>query len=83
VDDRARQQRPDAAQLAAARALWEDLASKARALHCPEHIVGPWRVVVTGERPETLNLQIYGCCQRLGMVVADMIKADPRVSGPR
>jgi hypothetical protein len=83
VDDRVRQQRPDAAHLAAARALWEDLASKARALHCPEHIVGPWRVVVTGERPETLNLQIYGCCQRLGMVVADMIEADPRVSGPR
>jgi hypothetical protein len=83
VDDRDEQKRRDAAQLAAARALWEDLAAMARGLHCPEHFVGPWRVVVTGERPETLNLQIYGCCQRLGVVVAEMIRADPRVSGPR
>jgi hypothetical protein len=82
VEDRGDQKRRDAAQAASARALWEDLAAKARGTHCPIHIVGPWRVVVTGDRPETLNLQIYGCCERLGVVVAEMIKADPRVAGP-
>jgi hypothetical protein len=83
VEDRDEQKRRDAAHMAAARATWEDLAARARGLHCPDHIVGPWRVVVTGDRPESLNLQIYGCCPRLGVAVAEMIRADPRVSGPR
>jgi hypothetical protein len=83
VDDRDERRRRDATLMASARATWEDLAARARGLHCPEHIVGPWRVVVTGDRPESMNLQIYGCCERLGVIVAEMIKADPRVSGPR
>jgi hypothetical protein len=83
VLERDEQKRRDAAALASARTTWDDLAARARGLHCPEHIVGPWRVVVIGDRPETLNLQIYGCCPRLGAVVAQMIEADPRVSGPR
>lgn len=69
--------------LAAARSLWEELAARARALHCPEHFAAPWRVVVTGETRETLNLQIYGCCERLGRVVGDLIRSDPRIAGPR
>jgi len=67
---------------AAARALWEDLAARARALHCPEHFVSPWRVVVIGDARETMRLQLYGCCARLQDVVGDMIRADPRISGP-
>lgn len=77
------QKRRDAALLAAARALWEDLAVKARGIHCPEHLVGPWRVVVSGETREALRLQIYGCCEKLGQVVTEMVRADPRISGPR
>lgn len=82
MDSRDEQKRRDAALLGAARAMWEDLALKARGLHCPEHVVGPWRVVVTGDTRDTLNLQIYGCCDRLGVVVSEMIRADPRISGP-
>ena len=71
------------AQLQRARqALWEDLASKARGLHCPAHFVGPWRVYVTGESRESMRLQVYGCCERLGQAVNAMLRADPRVSSP-
>ena len=67
---------------AAAHALWEDLAVRARLLHCPEHFVSPWRVVVIGETRETMRLQLYGCCPRLQLVVGEMIRSDPRISGP-
>jgi hypothetical protein len=69
-------------ELAAARALWDDLAVKARAIHCPDHMVGPWRIVVTGETRESMKLQVYGCCPRLGQAVTGMIRADPRTSKP-
>lgn len=68
--------------MVAARALWDDLAARARGLHCPEHFVVPWRVVVIGETRTTLNLQIYGCCEKLGLVISQMIRTDPRLSGP-
>jgi len=68
--------------MAAAQALWEDLAVRARGLHCPEHFVAPWRVVVIGDTRDKLRLQIYGCCDKLGLVVTEMVKADPRISGP-
>jgi hypothetical protein len=67
----------------ASKALWEDLAVKARGLHCPEHHVGPWRIVVLGETRETMRLHIYGCCDRLGRAINEMIAADPRIAGPR
>lgn len=70
------------ARLADARAMWENLAARARGLQCPEHGVAPARVVVTGETVDQLNLQLYGCCDKLGQVIGEMIKADPRVSGP-
>jgi len=73
----------EAALLAASKSLWEDLALRARALHCPEHLVGPWRVVVSGETRETMRLQIYGCCERLGQVINEMVRQDPRIAGPR
>ena len=66
----------------ARQALWEDLASKARGLNCPEHYVGPWRVVVTGETRETMRLQVYGCCERIGQAVTAMLRADPRLANP-
>ena len=44
-------------------ALWEDLARKARGVHCPEHFVEPWRVYVIGTAPK-LKLDISGCCPR-------------------
>ena len=69
--------------MASARALWEDLAVKARSLHCPEHVVGPWRIVVSGETPESLRLQVYGCCEKIGRAVTEMIRADPRTSRQR
>jgi hypothetical protein len=73
----------ESARLASARALWEELAVRARLLHCPEHAVQPWRVTVTGETRETLRLQIYGCCSQLQVVIGEMVRADPRISGPR
>jgi hypothetical protein len=77
------QKQREAALLAATRALWEDLAMKARGIHCPEHLIGPWRVVVIGETREALRLQIYGCCDKLGLVINQMVREDPRISGPR
>jgi hypothetical protein len=68
--------------LAAARALWEDLAVRARGLHCPDHFVQPWRVVVIGDSTEKLRLNIYGCCPKLQVVITEMIRSDPRSSGP-
>jgi len=68
--------------LAAARALWEDLAIRARGLHCPNHFVQPWRVVVIGDSSEKLRLNIYGCCAELQVVITEMIRSDPRSSGP-
>lgn len=57
-------------------ALWEDLATKARAVHCPEHFVGPWRVHVIGTPPR-LKLDIAGCCPRIGRAINQMIADDP------
>lgn len=57
-------------------ALWEDLATKARRVHCPEHFVEPWRVHVIGTPPR-LKLDISGCCPRIGRAINDMIAADP------
>ena len=74
--------RRDAERLAAARAVWEELAVKARLLHCPEHAVLPWRVVVIGDTRDALRLHIYGCCERLGQAVTEMVSRDPRVAGP-
>lgn len=68
--------------LAAARAVWEDLAVRARRLHCPEHFVQPWKIVVIGDTSERLRLDIYGCCSRLQVVVTEMIRSDPRTGGP-
>lgn len=65
-----------------ASAVWAELAARARGLHCPEHFVEPWRVVVIGETPDRLRLQIYGCCARLQDVVNELISSDPRLSGP-
>jgi hypothetical protein len=68
---------------AAARAVWEDLAARARAIHCPEHTIGPWRVVIIGETRDTLRLHSYGCCPRLGEAISQMVRSDPRVNSPR
>lgn len=57
-------------------ALWEDLARKARGVHCPEHYVEPWRVTVIG-RPPALKLDIAGCCPRIGQAINQMIADDP------
>ena len=78
-DDQAQREKD---RLAAARALWEDLAIRARGLHCPEHFVQPWRVVVIGDTTEKLRLNIYGCCPKLQVVITEMIRSDPRRSGP-
>jgi hypothetical protein len=64
-----------------ARAVWDELAARARGLHCPQHFVEPWRVVVIGDSPQRYRLQIYGCCPRLQVVVTQMLKADPRING--
>jgi hypothetical protein len=79
VEDREREAQAQRAR----RALWEELASKARGLHCPDHFVGPWRVYVTGESRESMRLQVYGCCPKLGEAVKAMLRADPRVSSPQ
>lgn len=76
------QRQPEDEAFASARVLWDELAVRARALHCPEHFMPPWRVVVIGDTPEKLRLQIYGCCERLQSVASRMIDADPRISGP-
>ena len=68
--------------LRARRALWEDLAARARGLSCPAHFVGPWRVVVIGESRESMRLQVYGCCERIGQAVTAMVRSDPRVARP-
>ena len=73
---------PEAEVRRARQALWEDLASKARGLNCPEHFVGPWRVVVTGDSRETMRLQVYGCCERIGQAVTAMLRGDPRLAHP-
>ena len=57
-------------------ALWEDLARKARAVHCPEHFVEPWRVYVIGTAPK-LKLDISGCCPKIGRAINEMIATDP------
>lgn len=57
-------------------ALWEELARKARGVHCPRHFVGPWRVYVIGTPPR-LKLDIAGCCPRIGEAINEMIAADP------
>ena len=57
-------------------ALWEDLARKARRVHCPEHFVEPWRVHVIGSAPR-FKLDIAGCCPRMGAAINAMIAADP------
>jgi hypothetical protein len=61
---------------AQAQALWEDLAAKARTVHCPEHFVEPWRVYVIGTAPR-LKLDISGCCPKIGSAINEMIAADP------
>jgi hypothetical protein len=82
VDPLEQQKQRDAALLVAARATWEDLAARARGVHCPDHVASPWRVVVVGETRDKMRLQIYGCCERLGQAVTEMVRADPRISGP-
>ena len=69
-------------QAAAARALWDELARRARGVHCPEHYVEPWRVTIIGDRPETYRLYVSGCCSKLGDAVNAMIRTDPRIAGP-
>jgi hypothetical protein len=69
-------------EMAAAKEVWEQLAVRARALHCPEHFMPPWKVVVIGDSREKLRLQIYGCCPRLQTLVTEVIRKDPRMSGP-
>ena len=72
----------DQDQNAELRALWEDLAVKARIVHCPQHYAEPWRVRVIGTPPR-LKLDISGCCPKIGAAINDMIRNDPRISGPR
>lgn len=57
-------------------ALWEELARKARGVHCPQHFVEPWRVSVIGT-PPALKLAIAGCCSRIGQAINEMIAEDP------
>ena len=61
---------------AQAQALWDDLARKARRVHCPEHYVEPWRVRVIGDAP-AFKLDIAGCCPRIGRAINEMIANDP------
>ncbi|MFV2062850.1 MAG: hypothetical protein ACC726_04965 [Chloroflexota bacterium] len=72
----------DEAAPAATLAIWEDLAVQARRVHCPEHVVTPWRVAVRGDTRATMSLQVSGCCAKLGVAVTAMIRNDPRISGP-
>jgi hypothetical protein len=67
----------------AARSLWDELAVRARLVHCPEHYTQPWRVMVIGDRPDKLRLYVSGCCPELGDAVNQMIRSEPRISGPR
>ena len=73
----------DQDEMAAARALWDELAVRARLVHCPEHYAQPWRVMVLGDTPAKLRLYVSGCCPQLGEAVNGMIRAEPRISGPR
>jgi hypothetical protein len=68
---------------AAARAIWEDLAVRARTVHCPTHFVQPWRIDVIGDTPGRMRLNVSGCCPQLGEAVTALIRTDPRVGGPR
>ena len=68
---------------AVARALWDELAVKARTVHCPEHYAQPWRISVLGDTPETFRLYVSGCCPRVGDAVTEMIRTDPRVAASR
>ena len=70
-------------ELEAARGVWEDVAVRARTVHCPVHFVQPWRVNVIGDQPSRLRLNVSGCCPRLGETVTALIRADPRLGGPR
>jgi hypothetical protein len=70
-------------EMAAARGLWEELAVRARLVHCPDHFTQPWRVMVLGDTPAKLRLYVSGCCPRLGEAVNQMIRSEPRISGPR
>lgn len=69
--------------LDAARAVWEDVAVRARAVHCPVHFALPWRVDVIGTEPSRLRLNVSGCCPRLGEAVTALVRSDPRLGGPR
>jgi hypothetical protein len=73
----------DQQEMALAQELWEDLARRARLVHCPEHFAEPWRVSVMGSSPRRLKLDISGCCPKIGAAINDMIRSDPRISGPR
>ena len=57
-------------------ALWDDLARKARGVHCPQHYVEPWRVHVIGSAPN-YKLDISGCCSQIGQAINEMISTDP------
>lgn len=70
-------------QSVAARALWEDLAVKARTLHCPEHYAQPWRITVLGDKPGNYRLYVQGCCAKIGDTVNGMIRSDPRMPARR
>lgn len=70
----------DRAAAEAARATWEDLAARARVLHCPDHYVGPWRVNVIGDTPDKFRLYVSGCCPKIGQVVDEMVRRDPRIA---
>ena len=63
--------------------MWEGLAVKARALHCPDHYAQPWRVSLLGDTPATFRLYVSGCCPRLGEEVTEMIRRDPSHAASR
>ena len=69
-------------ELEAARAVWADIAVRARTVHCPEHYVGPGRIAVVGSTPAKLHLNVSGCCPKIGEAVTAVVRADPRVGGP-
>lgn len=73
----------DQRRTAAARELWDDLALKARSVHCPEHYAQPWRISVLGDDPASFRLYVSGCCPRIGEAVTEMIRSDPRVAASR
>ena len=64
----------------AARATWEDLAVKARVVHCPDHYAQPWRISLLGDSPSTYRLYVSGCCPKLGEAVTAMIRSDARIA---